>query len=240
MTTGNDICTSSLRTAGILGVGMVALAEDINDAFNYLNEMLGQWQRQRWLIYQLVDVSKISTGAVSYTIGPQQDFNVAARPDRLESAFVRQTVQTQPNNVDYPLDIIEARETYNLIALKQLQSFPDSIYYEPAFPYGVLYPYPVPQANTYEIHVTLKAILSQIANLATVVNLPLEYFAAIRFNLAQRLRMEYDLPPKMSLDGLARSSLNIIRNANTKIPRLQMPVEVVRPGLYNFFNDRTY
>lgn len=219
---------------------MVALAEDINDAFNYLNEMLGQWQRQRWLIFHLVDSSVTSTGANSYTVGPQGDFNVAIRPDRLEAAFLRQMVPSVPNQVDYPLEIIEARETYNLIALKQLQSFPDSIYYDAAFPLGIVYPYPVPQANIYSVHITLKAVLSQIVNLAAVVNLPLEYFAAIRFNLAQRLRMEYDLPPKMSLDKLAKSSLNIIRNANTQIPRLQMPIEVTRPGLYNFFNDRTY
>lgn len=219
---------------------MVALAEDINDAFNYLNEMLGQWQRQRWLIFHLVDSSVTSTGANSYTVGPQGDFNVAIRPDRLEAAFLRQMVPSVPNQVDYPLEIIEARETYNLIALKQLQSFPDSIYYDAAFPLGIVYPYPVPQANIYSVHITLKAVLSQIVNLAAVVNLPLEYFAAIRFNLAQRLRMEYDLPPKMSLDKLAKSSLNIIRNANTQIPRLQMPIEVTRPVLYNFFNDRTY
>lgn len=240
MTTGNDICTSALRTAGVLGVGMVPLAEDINDAFNYLNEMLGQWQRQRWLIFHLVDSSVTSTGANSYTVGPQGDFNVDVRPDRLEAAFLRQIVPSVPNQVDYPLEIIEARETYNLIALKQLQSFPDSIYYDAAFPLGIVYPYPVPQANIYSVHITLKAVLAQITNLANVVNLPLEYFAAIRFNLAQRLRMEYDLPQKMSLDRLAKSSLNIIRNANTQIPRLQMPIEVTRPGLYNFFTDRSY
>jgi len=86
--------------------------------------MIAQWARKRWLMWHLIDVAKVSTGAQSYTVGVGGDFNTP-RPDRLEAAFFRQIVPSQPNLIDYPLEIIEARETYNNIALKTLSSLSD-------------------------------------------------------------------------------------------------------------------
>ncbi len=34
-----------------------------------MNMMLAQWQRKRWLVYSLDDVSFAPTGAASYTVG---------------------------------------------------------------------------------------------------------------------------------------------------------------------------
>src|SRR5690349_5006534 len=122
-TTPLDIINQALKKAGILGVGQSAQAEDVNDAYSDLQDMLGQWQRKRWLIWHLVDYEHIGTGEQFYTVGPGQQFDITPRPDKIESAFFRQEVQSQPNKIDYPLQIIYAREDYNLIALKQLQTF---------------------------------------------------------------------------------------------------------------------
>ena len=92
-TTPRDLINLSLKTANVLGVGQVASAEDMNDAFNLLNMLMAQLQRRRYMIYQLVTLAKQATGAISYTVGPGGDFNVA-RPAKLESAFFRQNVQT--------------------------------------------------------------------------------------------------------------------------------------------------
>ena len=61
----------------------------MNDSFTLLNMMLGQWNRKRWLIYHLLDVSFTATGAPSYSIGPAGDLAYPYRPDRLEAAYVR-------------------------------------------------------------------------------------------------------------------------------------------------------
>lgn len=240
MTTPLDIINQALKKAGILGVGQSALPEDLNDAFSDLQDMLGQWQRKRWIIWHLVDYSFTSTGAVSYTVGPAGNFNISPRPDKIESAFFRQTVQSYPNQIDYPLGIIEAREDYNLIALKSLSSFPQYIFYDSGFPTGTIYPWPVPQASIYSIHITVKETLSQFTSLTQTINFPLEYMAALKFNLALRLRQAYQLPPDLALIGLAKDSMNVIRNANLQIPRLQLPVDLVRPGLYNIYSDNFY
>ncbi len=237
-TTPLDIIKASLKKAGILGVGQTPLAEDTNDAYDDLQDMLGQWQRKRWLIYHLVDYACTGTGDVFYTVGPNQQFDISPRPDRIESAFFRQTVMSNPSKIDYPLEIIEAREDYNLISLKTLQTFPMYLFYDSGFPVGKAYPWPLIQENLYELHLTVKATLNQFTALNQVIELPLEYFAALKFNLAIRLRQAYQLPPDPILTGLAKDALNVIRNANLQIPRLQMPSDLIRNGIYNIFSDQ--
>lgn len=238
MTTPLDIITAGLKKAGVLGVGQTPLAEDTNDAFDDLQDMLGQWQRKRWLIWHLVDYSFTSTGAQSYTVGPGGNFVISPRPDRIESAFFRQIVTSQPAQIDYPLEIIEAREDYNMISLKTLASFPQYLFYDSAFPTGIAYPWPLIPATNYELHLTVKETLAQFTSLAQTISLPLEYFAALKFNLALRIRQAYQLPPDAALIGLAKDALNVIRNANLQIPRLRIPTDLVRPGIYNVYSDQ--
>jgi len=238
MTTPNDIITLALKSAGVLGVGQTASAEDINDSFTLLNFMLAQWQRKRWLIWTLDTFSVACTGAQSYTVGPGGDIN-CPRPDRLEDAFFRQNIPSEPNEIDYPLEIIESRETYNRIALKSLGSFPSYIYYQSDFPIGSIYPWPLP-SNLYQVFISVKTQLAQFTTLTQSVSLPPEYYAAILYNLSARLRTAFQLPPDMSVIGLAKEALNVVRGANVQIPRLRMPVGIVRPGLYNIFSDQIY
>ena len=234
-----DIILLSLKQAGVIGQGQTPAPEDTNDSLTLLNFMISQWSTQRWLVYHLVTTGVTSTGQTSYTVGPGGDFNIP-RPDRLESAFFRQIVDSQPNQVDYPLQIIEARETYNRIVLKSLISFPSYIFYDSNFPTGTVYPWPVPTANIYQIFISTKEVLNNFPTITTSVNLPPQYYAAILYNLSVRLRVMYQLPPDTQLNGLARSALAIIRGSNTQIPRLVMPTELMRGGLYNIFSDTNF
>lgn len=235
-TTPNTIINLALKNSGVLGVGQTPLFEDTNDAFTLLNFMISQWNRKRWLVYHLIDVFFQCNGSLSYTVGPGQQFN-CPRPDRIESAFFRQVIPSIPNQIDYPLEIIEARETYNMIALKTLGSFPSYVFYDSAFPTGFLYPWPLP-SNLYEVHISVKETLAQFTTLAQTINLPPEYYAALLYNLACRLRTAYQLPVDNQLVALAKDSLNLIRGANAQIGRLTMPVDVCRPGIYNPYSDQ--
>jgi hypothetical protein len=237
--TPQDIIRQSLKKAGITGVGQTPLAEDTNDAFYDLNDMIAQWARKRWLMWHLIDVALVSTGAMSYTVGIGGDFNTP-RPDRLEAAFFRQIVPSQPNQIDYTLELIESREAYNRIALKSLKTFPTNIFYDAAYPIGIIYPWPVPQATIYEIHLSLKDTLTQFTALNQTINMPPEFIAALKFNLAIRLRQAYMLSPDPALIALAKDSLAVIRGANAQIPTLVMPSDLVRGGLYNVYSDQFY
>lgn len=240
MTTPLDIITQGLKIAGVLGVGQTPLAEDTNDAFNLMNGMMSQWQRKRWLVPYLVDTGLISTGASTYSVGPSGDFNIS-RPDKLEDGcYIRQLTNSSPNQVDTPVTLITSMENYTSISLKQLTSFQQYIYYQPTYPRGTIYPYPLPQASVYELHILTKASLGQFTSLAQTIILPLEYIPALEWNLAQRLRIAYRLPKDEELNAMARDSLNLIRTANTQVAVMRMPSSVTRGPLYNFFGDNIY
>lgn len=264
VTTAADIVRLALKDAGVLGVGQTANAEDTNDVFDTLNMMLAQYNLKRWLIFHLLDVAVVSTGAISYTIGTGEDFDTP-RPDRLEDGcFLRQIIQGSfsgdsgsgdpildgpilgdgasgialSNSIDYPLQILESREDYSRIAQKALNTFPTYIFYDAAYPVGVVYPWPVANADMYEIHICVKAQLTEFANLADEINLPHAYYAALRYNLGATIRPLYQMPPDPTLTALAVTSLNTIRNSNAQIPRLRIPIG--RGGRYNVYSDRLY
>lgn len=236
MTTARDLILLTLKEAGALGVGQTALAEDTTDAMRILNAMLAQWQRRRWLIPSLTDVSLPATGAVSYTVGLGGNFNIP-RPDKIQYAYARQTVPSQPNLIDYPLGQIFSRENYSQISLKTLNSFPSYFFYDAHWPLANLYVWPVPSSN-FDIHLVIKDTLQSFANLTDTVTLPPEYEEAIRYNLAVRLRPLYQLPPDPTLTSLAKVSLNTIKNANAQVPTLDVPVPAGRGSTYNVFSDR--
>lgn len=238
MPTARDLLELALFDAGIVGDGQTASAGTMDKAFARLNMMLAQWQVERWLVYRLETFGVVSTGAQSYTVGPGGDIDVAVRPDRVENAFQRQLRQSPPNQVDTPLGLIFSREDYNRLAVKQLTSFSSYLWYDNAYPQGRIYPWPIPQAAIYSIHISLKTVLSQFVNLADDVVLPNEYYNAIRMNMAVELRDAYDLPPKQVAVKLALKALSVIRGANAQVPRLTMPSGLTRPGIYNPYSDQ--
>lgn len=254
------------------GVGQTPLAEDISDAKARLQWMVQQWQRKRWFIYHLVTYSCIAKpdpkgqfqGKQAYTVGPGGDFNtnlrwnafteeysgnfgssypVSARPNRIESAFLRQLTMSQPNQIDYPLTQMFSREDYNRIALKGLSSFPGYFFYDTSWDMGLLYPWPIPQANIYEVHISCREQLPpEFAQAANVLDIPYEYYNAMVLQLALRLRPKYGIYAQQgdTLQGQAKDALNTLRKSNFQIARIQMPGDLVRPQLYNIFSDRMY
>lgn len=226
-----------MRKAGVIGIGQNMSGEDFNDAFDDLYQILSQWQRKRWLVWNLTTIGLTSTGAQSYTVGTGGNYNIA-RPDKIESAFVRQLLTSTPNQVDNPLDILQSKEDYNRITLKRLTSLPFCIFYDSAYPFGILYPWPIPQANIYQVHISIKTPLQLLTSLAETITMPPEYIPALTYLLAQRLRQAYQLPIDPRLDGMVKDAMAVIRAANTQIPTLQLPREITpNGGVYNIFSD---
>jgi hypothetical protein len=139
--------------------------------------------------------------------------------------------------------LIQTMNDYNRIALKKLQTFPGYLFYDPGWPLGTLYPWPVPQASIYALFVTfLEQLPPMFAGLAQTINLPFEYFDAVLANLALRLRSKYGLPtfPGDLLPGRAKETLQTLRKANTRITSLVMPNDLLTGQQYNIFSDRMY
>ncbi len=236
-TTVNDIIKLALKNSGAVGVGQTPRAEDVNDAVMILNQMVGEWSRKRWLVYELIESFIPSTGALSYTIGPGGDFDVTPRPNVISAAFMRQPVNGGLP-IDYPLEIILAREDYARIQVKTMQAFSSYVFYDTGFPVGNIYTWPVLPATLYELHIIYKNDIQQFTSLTEVISLPLEYLNALQWNLTLRLAPLFQMEPSPIVVGMAKDSLNVIRQANPQVGRLHMPRVLVRRGQYNIYADQ--
>lgn len=122
-------------------------------------------------------------------------------------------------------------------------SFPGAAFLDSGWPLATLHVYPVPNAAIYEVHIqVLEQLPPAFANAAAEINLPYEYYAAILYNGAMRLRVPKRISsfPGDPLPGLAKDSLNVLRGANTQIARLVMPGGLLSGNQYNIFADRFY
>lgn len=153
--TARDIINQAMKDCGALGVGQTLLSEDINDGFIRLSNMVAQWQKKRWLVPSLFDVSMVGNNAKSNTIGDGQYYNTP-RPDKIRAAYF---IQLNGNNqVSFPLYPMYSYEDYARIWLKELNSFPTRYFYDGAFPYGNVFIWPIPSPS-YEIHLILPSQL---------------------------------------------------------------------------------
>lgn len=242
MTTVNEVVTEAQKKAGLLADGQAMTGGDLVSAVADFNDMVGQWNTQRWMTWDLVDLAFTSTGANSYTVGPGGNFSVTSAPTRLEFAYQRQIVPSGLN-VDTPLEIIPSREEYSRLSLKGLISFGLYVFYDAAWPTGILYLYPIPNPTVYQIHIGLKNVIPvfTIATIGSVLNVPPAYIAAMKFNLAKRYRQAYGkgLRPDPELNALARSSLDIVKQSNLQVPELVMPkVLIIQSSGYNILSDQ--
>lgn len=232
-----DLINLALEDSGAFSSQKPPSYQDTLDALWRINMTIGQWNRRRWLVYHLLDVGVQCSAAVSYTVGPGGDFDIV-RPDRLEAAYIRQLVPSNPSPVDWPLRIIQSREEYSQITLKNLTAAPsEAVFYDSGFPLGAVYPWPVPNSQ-YQLHLLVKSVLSQFDNLEDVVNLPPEYEQAIYAQIKVQARSAYQLPADQVMIGEAKATLSTLRKANFQVGRMTMPTSLQQGRAYNVYSDQ--
>lgn len=241
MPTGADIVTQALLKAGVTGEGRNPSAKQTNDALADLNDMIAEWNTQRWMTWDLLVPGFVSDGrTVPYTVGPGGNFNVSRRPDRLESGFLRQIVQSGLN-ADTPIDIIPAGEEYDRLSLKSLKSFTLYAFLDSSWPMGNIYLYPWPNASQYEMFFRLKDVIPIVAANTDLSIIPDQYISTMKFNLARRLRQANGkgMLADTELNNLARNSLDVVKQSNLQIPELVMPkMLTLSSGSYNILSDQ--
>ncbi len=239
--TGETVVKAALMKAGVTGKGRQPDAFDSNNALDDLNDMIAQWNIQRYIVWGLLDKGIVSTGAASYSIGPGGDIPMTRAPRSLKAGYVRQ-INTSGLPVNTPLDIIPSMEQYSRISLPTLVSFPLKLFLDTTpWPLCLIRPYPLPNANIYEIHVIVQNPIVQIELATDLSVLPDYYIPAFKFNLAQILRQGYGRggKPDIRLDQLASNSLEVLIQVNTQIAELVMPkVLISQTSGYNILSDQ--
>ena len=237
--TWGEIFALALRDSGVAGQGQTPNAQMTQDAVLRCQMMIAQWTRRRWLVYHLIDISTPMTGALNYTLGPGQTFNVP-RTDQIDAAYIRQiNPAAQPNQPDWPVEILKSYEDYSRITLKQLSAGPSYyLFYDSGWPTGLVYAWPL-ASSQYELHLVIKADLANVVNLTDDIAFPPEYIEPIYANTVCRTRAAFRLPPDPTFVALAKTGMQTLRSANYQVSNLRMPsaVRPIRGAGYSIFSD---
>jgi len=143
--------------------------------------------------------------------------------------------------IDYPLTVLPSYEDYSTITLKSLQSWPQTVFLDTAFPFGQPIAtakfYPVPMQGMFELHLQFAEVLQIFNNLSDTILLPPEYYGALFYNLCVRSRAAYGLAADPVLVSLAKDGLDVLRQSNLQIPKMRLDPSLVRDNRYNIFSD---
>lgn len=159
-----------------------------------------------------------SAEVITYTV--PGNFSVQ-RPLRITGAFTRVTASGN-TGLDYSIDFEGGQDKYTAIGMKGIAGpWPVVGWYNPTFPYGNLYFYPVPsQAGV--LHLFTDNIFTNFTSATQSVNLPQGYAMMLQTNLAVWLWPEYKLNAPLSpeLKRQADASMQAIKALNA-IPAVQ-------------------
>jgi hypothetical protein len=162
---------------------------------------------------------------------------MSSRPAEINYAFARQVINANPNQIDYPIAILPARETYAQVAMKQLQSFPQWAWYDAGYPMASFFVYPV-ITSQFSLYIGYPEILQSVTSLTDTIDLPPEYAEALIYNLSITIAGVYQLTPNPVIVAKAKAALETIRTVNAQIPQLRMP-RILRGDVHwNVYSDR--
>jgi hypothetical protein len=202
--TAQTLIKAALRSIGVIAPGETPTDDEIQDGLEALKFMFRHWSANDIRIYSVTVENFPLTGATSYTIGSSGTFNTV-RPASIRGAYVRDAY-----NFDNPLKIIDEAK-YRELHLKTIVATAGYLWYNPTYPLGTIYLYPLDGSTIY-LH-SLKP-LSDPSAITTDVAFPPEYDEAIKFNLAVRLAPEYGKEPLQMCMALAASAMKDIETRN--------------------------
>jgi hypothetical protein len=205
MATALDIITRALRSINVLSDGESPTASMAQDALDSLNDVLESWANENLMVYvPTSEVFSMTVGQGDYTMGPGGDFNTV-RPQQVTFAFARS------GSIDYPIDLW-TEDQYASIGIKSIQNtFPSVLYYEPAYPLGVIHLWAVPSTPGMTLHLESLKPFTRLASLTTVITLPPGYERALRYSLAAELMPEYGVSNALVLELAVGSKADLKR-----------------------------
>jgi len=231
MATAQDLIKGAYRSIGVIGQGKTMSSFLAKNGLEALNQMLGMWSTQDFLIPARVSESlSIATAGHEFTIGTGGDFDTD-RPEEIVDGYV------SSGGTDYSLEVFTMGE-YNDIRTKNVGIIPSRLWYEPSYPLGKIYL----DGNigiAYTLHIDSYKPLTSFPTLTTAVSLPAGYEEAIKFNLALRLAPENGKTPNQMIYSFAESGVNHLktRRASQRTPVSKMPAGLSNRRGWNILSD---
>lgn len=149
-----------------------------------LNRLANRWNAQREAIYAESFANYTLTANLSpHTIGPSGTWSVTSRPVSIEGAMLRLT--TSSPVVEVPITIRDAQWWADQTVPTLTSTVPTDLYYNPTWPNGSLYFWPVP-TTAYGVKLWTRSLLSAFA-FSDTFSMPPGYQDALTYTLAEEL-----------------------------------------------------
>lgn len=241
MATAQDIIQDAFQRIGVYAAGEPITTADANRGLQVLNDMLDSWSNEQLFCYaNLEQTITLVPGQSQYTMGPGGN-GANVRPLSLRygpgAAYV-----TDQNGDIYYVEVI-TQDVYNQIGYRlSTSNIPDTIFYNPQYPLGVITVFPVPSIG-YSLSFDSFLQISDFAALSTAFGLPQGYRRAMVLSLGLELWPEYKaegLEPTQLLLRAERDAKRAIKITNSKpITAVFDPAIVSRAQTsYNIYRGR--
>lgn len=182
--TALDIIEDSLQLLQVYAPGEVVSDADAQRMLTTLNSMLDVWSNLTLSCFRILEQSCVLIGGQQqYTVGPGGYVN-GQRPIKILDG--PGTAYVQDFNGNNSSVTVVARDQWNLYGNRSLlitSDFPDTLFYDPQFPLGIINLMPIPTIG-YTLYFDSYAQLADLDTLASTLSLPPGYNRAIVTNLA--------------------------------------------------------
>ena len=208
-----DIVTDALQEIGVLNAVDPPSGEDGALALFRFNKLLDKLNAERNSVYaELFSTFTITPSLNPHTIGPTGTWVTTQCPQSIESLTVIDGTAYRTINIR------DAPWYASLSIPTQTAALPTDVWYEPAWPDGNLYFYPVPTgANT--VRLGSRVVLAALT-LASTFTLPPGYQDFLTLDLAVDLAGPFRVPLSPDTRQRADTARARVERANIRVPKL--------------------
>lgn len=216
--TALDLIKAAMQEIGALAMGETPSNEDSAWVLSKLQRLIDRYNARRPLVYS-VNFTQFALvlNTQPITIGPGAMFDVNQRPVDIDSISLVLN-NTSPTQVEIWVNKRD-KDWWAQNRVKNLTStLPTDYYYEPNWPNGNLFLWPIPSAAN-NLLLQYRTVLAEITNYNQPFTLPPGYWDAIVYPLAVSICPSFERQATPDLVRLAAEALKAIEVNNNKSPR---------------------
>jgi len=232
-TTARDIVEQALLRLTVLAAGEAMAAEDASNGLRSLNNLIDEWGTEKLTIHSETRSTFTITETASFTVGSGGDCSIVW-PRYIEHIRYQDTA-TDPDE-EFPLSILTDDAWAGITQKALTAARPDRAYYNPTYPLGTLYLWPIPTDSNLEGVIYAKTAIVELTTLDTAISLPPGYRSFMITALAWELQGEYGKPPDPVLKMIADRAKANVKRSNIRL----MDLSVDRGALVQSYGSGNY
>ncbi len=222
--TANSITVTalSLINAAAQEIGALASGEQLSSddqawVLQKLQRVIDTYNAKRTMVYaNLFSAFTLTANLAPQTIGPTGTFVLNQRPVEIPSIGL--VLNPGVNQVEIPLNKRDKDWWAAQLVKNVTSSVPTDFYYEPDWPNGSIYFWPVPN-HVNGVLIQTRGVIGQMPTAAATFTMPPGYWDCIAYTLAIALCPSFERQASPELVGLQKDALRAVQSNNIFSPK---------------------